>query len=167
VNNPLTTADPGLYIWTIFTFLVLVFLLNRFAWKPLLAALEARQKTITDALDDARKTREQLERAQQDSARVMAEARVEADGLIARVRTDSERFRLELRDKAAAEAANITKQAQLQIQREADKAVESIRREAVDLSVSIASKLLKRQVSATDQDALLQEALKEIGQPRH
>lgn len=167
MNNPLTTADPGLYIWTIFTFLVLVFLLNRFAWKPLLAALEARQKTITDALDDARKTREQLERAQQDSARVMAEARVEADGLIARVRTDSERFRLELRDKAAAEAANITKQAQLQIQREADKAVESIRREAVDLSVSIASKLLKRQVSATDQDALLQEALKEIGQPRH
>jgi F-type H+-transporting ATPase subunit b len=167
VNNPLTTPDPGLYIWTIFTFLVLVFLLNRFAWKPLLAALEARQKTITDALEDARKTREQLERAQQDSARVMAEARVEADGLIARVRTDSERFRLELRDKAAAEAANITKQAELQIQREAAKAVETIRREAVDLSVSIASKLLKRQVSATDQDALLQEALKEIGQPRH
>jgi F-type H+-transporting ATPase subunit b len=165
VNNPLTTADPGLYIWTIFTFLVLMFLLNRFAWKPLLAALEARQKTITDALEDARKTREQLERAQQDSARVMAEARVEADALIGRVRVDSERFRLELRDKAAAEAANITKQAQLQIQREADKAVETIRREAVDLSVSIASKLLKRQVSATDQDALLQEALKEIGRP--
>ena len=165
MDNPLTTPDPGLYIWTIFTFLVLVFLLNRFAWKPLLAALEARQKTITDALEDARKTREQLERAQQDSARVMAEARVEADGLISRVRTDSERFRLELRDKAAAEAANITKQAQLQIQREADKAVETIRREAVDLSVSIASKLLKRQVSATDQDALLQEALKEIGRP--
>lgn len=165
MNNPLTTADPGLYIWTIFTFLVLMFLLNRFAWKPLLAALEARQKTITDALEDARKTREQLERAQQDSARVMAEARVEADALIGRVRVDSERFRLELRDKAAAEAANITKQAQLQIQREADKAVETIRREAVDLSVSIASKLLKRQVSATDQDALLQEALKEIGRP--
>ena len=165
MNNPLTTADPGLYIWTIFTFLVLVFLLNRFAWKPLLAALEARQKTITDALEDARKTREQLERAQQDSARVMAEARVEADALIGRVRVDSERFRLELRDKAAAEAANITKQAELQIQREADKAVETIRREAVDLSVSIASKLLKRQVSATDQDALLQEALKEIGRP--
>lgn len=165
MNNPLTTADPGLYIWTIFTFLVLMFLLNRFAWKPLLAALEARQKTITDALEDARKTREQLERAQQDSARVMAEARVEADALIGRVRVDSERFRLELRDKAAAEAANITKQAELQIQREAAKAVETIRREAVDLSVSIASKLLKRQVSATDQDALLQEALKEIGRP--
>ena len=97
---------------------------------------------------------------------MLAQARVEADGLIARVRADSERFRQELRDKAAAEAANITKNAERQIQREAAKAVETIRREAVDLSVAIASKLLRRQVSATDQDALLQEALKEIGRPR-
>ena len=163
MNNPLTQIDPGLYIWTILTFMTLVVLLKKFAWVPLLKALDERQKTIAAAVDDARKAREQLERVQQDSAKVFADARVEADALLARVRTDAERYRLELRDKAAAEAATITRNAEQQIQREAAKAVETIRREAVDLSVNIASKLLRRQVSANDQDVLLQEALKEIG----
>jgi F-type H+-transporting ATPase subunit b len=165
VNNPLTQVDPGLYIWTILTFMVLVVLLTKFAWQPLLKALDERQKTIAAAVDDARKAREQLERVQQDSAKVFADARVEADALLTRVRADAERYRLELRDKAAAEAATITRNAEQQVQREAAKAVETIRREAVDLSVAIASKLLRRQVSATDQDVLLQEALKEIGRP--
>ena len=165
MNNPLTQIEPGLYIWTILTFMTLVVLLRKFAWVPLLQALDERQKTIAAAVDDARKAREQLERVQQDSAKVFADARVEADALLARVRADAERYRLELRDKAAGEAATITRNAEQQIQREAAKAVETIRREAVDLSVSIASKLLRRQVSATDQDVLLQEALKEIGRP--
>ena len=165
MNNPLTTVDPGLYIWTIATFMVLVFLLKKFAWVPLLKALDERQKTIAAALEDSRKAREQLERAQQDSAKIFADARVEAEAMLARVRTDSERFRQELREKAAAEAATITNNSERQIQHETAKAVETIRRETVDLSVAIASKLLRRQVSAADQDVLLQEALKEIGRP--
>jgi F-type H+-transporting ATPase subunit b len=165
VGNPLTTVDPGLYIWTIATFMVLVFLLKKFAWGPLLKALDERQKTIAAAQEDTRKAREQLERAQQDSAKIFADARVEEEAKLARVRTESERFRQELRDKAAAEAATITKNAERQIQHEAAKAVETIRRETVVLSVAIASKLLRRQVSAADQDVLLQEALKEIGRP--
>jgi len=165
VNNPLTQVDPGLYIWTILTFMALLALLTKYAWKPLLKALDDRQQTIAAAVEDSRKAREQLERTQQDSAKLLAEARVEADALIARVRVDAERFRQELRDKAAAEAETITRNAERQVQRETAKAVEIIRRETVDLSVAIASKLLRRQVSADDQDVLLQEALKEIGRP--
>jgi F-type H+-transporting ATPase subunit b len=165
VGNPLVQVGPGLYIWTIITFLVLVFLLKRFAWAPLLKALDERQKTIAAAVEDARQAREQLERAQQDSLKVLAQARVEAEDLLTRARADADRFRQELKDKAVADAANITKEAERQIQRETARAVDQIRREAVDLSVAIASKLIRREIKATDQDVLLNEALREIGRP--
>jgi F-type H+-transporting ATPase subunit b len=167
VDNPLVRLDPGLYIWTIATFLTLLWALWKFAWGPLLKALDERQKTIAAAVDDARQAREQLERAQQESAGVLAQARVEAEGLMVRARADAERFRLELRDKAAAEAASITRNAEREIQRETAKAVDQIRREAVDLSVAIASKLLRREVTATDQDALVRETVEEMGRTRH
>jgi F-type H+-transporting ATPase subunit b len=165
VDNPLVQVDPGLYIWTILTFLVLVAALAKFAWVPLLKALDDRQKTIAAALDDSRKAREALERASQDSAKVLAQARVDADELINRARTDANQFRQELRDRAVADAANIRKDAERQIQRETAKAIEQIRAEAVDLSVAIASKLIRRQITATDQDALVREALDDIGRP--
>ena len=167
MENPLVRLDPGLYIWAILTFVVVLWALGKYAWGPLLKALDERQKTIAAAVDDARQAREQLERAQQESAGVLAQARVEAEGLMVRARADAERFRLELRDKAAAEAANVTRNAEREIQRETTKAVDQIRREAVDLSVAIASKLLRREVTATDQDALVREAVEEMGRTRH
>jgi F-type H+-transporting ATPase subunit b len=162
VDNPLVQVDPGLYIWTIITFIVLLVLLRKFAWQPLLKALDDRQKTIARAVDDARQAREQLERAQQDSNKVLAQARVEAEELLNRARVDAEQFRQELKTKAAAEAANIGKEAERTIQREAAKAIDQIRREAVDLSVAIASKLIRREIKASDQDVLLSETVKEI-----
>jgi F-type H+-transporting ATPase subunit b len=167
VDNPLVRLDPGLYIWAILTFLVVLGVLWKYAWGPLLKALDERQKTIAAAVDDARQAREQLERAQQESAGVMAAARVEAEQLMARARVDADRFRQELRDKAAAEAETITRNAEREIQRETAKAVDQIRREAVDLSVAIASKLLRREVTAADQDALVREAVEEMGRTRH
>ena len=163
MDNPLVTVDPGLYIWTILTFVVLVLLLRRFAWGPLLKALDERQKTIAAAVEDARQAREQLERTQQESGKLLSQARVEAEDLLTRARADADTFRNELREKAKADAANITKEAERQIQRETAKAVDQIRREAVDLSVAIASKLIRREITAADQDALVTEALKEIG----
>ena len=161
-QNPLVTVDPGLYIWTIATFLVLAWALAKFAWKPLMKALDERQKTIAAAVDDARQAREQLERAQQDAGKLLAQARVDAEELLNRGRADADRFRQELKDKAVAEAANITKEAERTIQRETAKAIDQIRAEAVDLSVTIASKLIRREIKATDQDVLLTEALREI-----
>lgn len=164
MDNPLVQVDPGLYIWTIVTFLVLVFALRRFAWAPLLKALEERQKTIAAAVEDAKQAREQLERVQQESAKLMAQARVEADALVTRARADVEGFRQEQRAKAVADADTIRKDAERQIQRETTKAIEQIRRETVDLSVAIASKLIRRQITAADQETLVAEALRDISQ---
>ena len=164
-GNPLVTVDPGLYIWTIATFLVLAWALAKFAWKPLMKALDDRQKTIAAAVDDARQAREQLERAQQDANKLLVQARVDAEELLNRGRADADRFRQELKDKAVAEAANIRKEAERTIQRETAKAIDQIRAEAVDLSVAIASKLIRREITPSDQDALLSETLREMGRP--
>ena len=66
MNNPLVQPDPGLYIWTIVTFLVLLALLGKFAWRPLLEALEQREAAIKKSLDDARQTKLELERVHAD-----------------------------------------------------------------------------------------------------
>jgi F-type H+-transporting ATPase subunit b len=161
MDNPLVQPDPGLFIWTILTFLVLVALLARFAWRPLLEALERRQAAIAQSLDDAQRARQELERLQRESAQMMAAARTEGEAIIARSRSDAEALREELKQKARSEAATIVKNAERQIQLETARAIQQIRHEAVDLSVAIASKILRRQVSREDNEALIQEALKQ------
>jgi F-type H+-transporting ATPase subunit b len=162
MDNPLVQPDPGLYIWTIATFLVLVALLAKFAWRPLLAALDRRQAAIRQSLDDARRAREELERTRADAERLLADARVEAGQLVARTREDAARFREELKQKAQADAASLVQNAERQIQMETTRAMEQIRREAVDLSVAIASKLLQRNVSREDNERLIDETLRQL-----
>ena len=165
--NPLVQPDPGLFIWTILTFLVLVALLARFAWRPLLLALQQRQETITRSLEEAQRARQELERIQRESAQMMAAARAEAESIVARSRSDAESLREELKQKARTESAAIVKNAERQIQLETARAVQQIRHEAVDLSVAIASKILRRQVSKEDNAALIEETLKQVEtQPR-
>jgi F-type H+-transporting ATPase subunit b len=166
MDNPLVQPDPGLFIWTILTFLVLVGLLAKFAWRPLLEALERRQATIAKALDDAKLARQELERLQKESAEMMRQARVEAEVIIARSRTDAEALREELKQRSRAEAAAIVKNAEQQIQLETARAIQQIRHEAVDLSVTIASKILQRQVSREDNEALIEATLKQV-EARH
>ena len=162
MNNPLVQLDPGLYIWTIVVFLVLLALLGKFAWRPLLEALDARQESIRRSLDDAAKAKQELERLQVESQRILAEARAEADTIVARTREDAARLRDELRAKAQQESATIVKNAQKQIELETARAVQQIRHEAVDLSVTIASKLLQRNVSKDDNARLIEDTFKQI-----
>jgi F-type H+-transporting ATPase subunit b len=162
MNNPLVQPDPGLYIWTIATFLLLVVLLAKFAWKPLLEALERRQESIRQSLDDARQAKQELERLHAESARILAEARSQADAIITDTRADVNRFRDEMKQKARDEAAVIVKSAERQIELETARAVQQIRHEAVDISVAIASKLLQRNVTRADNERLIEDTFKQI-----
>jgi len=167
MDNPLVQPDPGLFIWTILTFLVLVALLAKFAWRPLLQALESRQESIRKSLDDAQKAKQELERLHAESAEIIRQSRVEADAIVTRSRGDAERLREEMKQKARAEADAIVKNAERQIQLETSRAVQQIRREAVDLSVMIASKLIQRNLTKEDNERLIEEALKQVEGPRH
>ena len=167
MNNPLVQPDPGLFIWTIVTFLVLLALLAKFAWKPLLQALESREETIRKSLDDAQQARQELERLNQESAQMIAKARLEADAIVARSRTDAERLKEDMRQEARAESATIVKNAERQIQLETGRALEQIRHEAVDLSIAIASKVIGRNLSKDDNERLIEDALKQVEARQH
>ena len=162
MNNPLVQVDPGLFIWTIVTFLVLLTLLAKFAWRPLLQSLEARQETISKSLADADKARQELERLNQESAAIMRQARVDAEAIVTASRADAERLRGELREKARVEADGIIKNAERQIQLETARALEQIRHEAADLSVAIASKIIQKNITREDNERLIDDALKQL-----
>jgi F-type H+-transporting ATPase subunit b len=146
---------------------VLLGLLAKFAWRPLLQALEQRQAAIRKSLDDAQGAKQELERLQRESAQIIREARVEAESIISGSRADAERLRVELKQKARAEADAIIRNAERQIHLETRRALEQIRHEAVDLSVMIASKIIQRNLSREDNERLIDEALKQIETRRH
>ena len=167
MNNPLIQLDPGLFIWTIITFLVLLAVLAKFAWGPLLEALESRQALIRKSLDDAQQAKVELERLNAESARIIQQARDESETIISQSRADGDRLREEIRAKARTEADHIVKNAERQIQLETSRALEQIRREAVDLSVMIASKIIQRNLSKEDNERLIDDALTQVENRRN
>jgi F-type H+-transporting ATPase subunit b len=164
--NPLVQPDPGLYIWTIVTFLLLLVAFVYLAWNPLKATLQAREDSIRQSLDDARQAREELQRLRGESAKMLAEARAEADTILSRTREDANRFRDEMKDKAQADAATIVKNAERRIEMETSRALQQIRAEAVEFSVAIASKILQRNVSKEDNERLIEETFRQIESTR-
>jgi F-type H+-transporting ATPase subunit b len=164
--NPLVAPDPGLYIWAIVIFLLLLVLFNYLAWRPLKATLLAREDSIRKSLDDARQAREELQRLKSESSKMLAEARAEADSILSRTREDANRFRDEMKEKAQAEAATIVKNAEKRIEMETSRALQQIRAEAVDFSVAIASKILQRNVSKEDNQRLIEETFRQIESTR-
>jgi F-type H+-transporting ATPase subunit b len=164
--NPLVQPDPGLYIWTIITFLLLLVAFIYLAWRPLKATLQAREDSIRQSLDDARQAREELQRLRAESAQMLAAARAEADTILSRTREDANRFREEMKEKAQGEAAGIVKNAERRIEMETTRALQQIRTEAVEFSVAIASKILQRNVSKEDNERLIEDTFRQIESTR-
>lgn len=162
MDNPLIQPDPGLFIWTILTFLVLLFLLAKFAWGPLLKALDERQEMIRKSLHDADQATQDLKRLHQESAQIIAAARADAQSIVAKSRVAAETVREDLKQKAKEEADALVRGAQRQIQLETARAVQQIRHEVVDLSLAVASKLIKKNLTQEDNDALIQDSLTQI-----
>ncbi len=162
MNNPLVQPDPGLAIWTIAVFLVLLDLLTKFAWRPLLRALQARQDTIKKSLEDAQQARRELEELNKQSAQILRNAHAEAESILSKSRREAEKFREEMKEKARGEGEALVRDAQRQIETEVARALRQIRGEVADLSVTIASKLIKRNFSKEDNSELIDETLKQI-----
>jgi len=162
MNNPLVQVDPGLAIWTIITFLVLLWGLAKVGWRPLLRALEARQETIRKSLDDAAQAKQELERLNKESAQIIKSAHGEAESIIAKAGVEADKLREEMKQKARADAEGIIREAQRQIEIETGRALRQIRSEVADLSVTIASKLIQRSFTKEDNMMLIEETLRQI-----
>src|SRR5215467_9485199 len=162
------SGNVGNAIWTLAIFVIVVILLGKFAWGPVLGLLQEREAFIHKALSDAKRDRDEAEARLKEYAAKLQSAQAEASRIVEEARRDAERFREELRGKAKAEADTVLANAQHQIQLETSRALQQIRHEAVDLSVTIASKLLQRNISKDDNERLINDAMKQIestGQP--
>lgn len=162
MDNPLIQPDPGLFLWTILTFVVLLALLAKFAWKPLLALLDKREEMIRRSLDDAEEAKEQLQRLQEESKEILSKARTEAQSILAQSRSEAEKLKGEIKQKAKVEADAILRDAEKQIQVETEKAIAVLKNEVVDLSLMVASKLIRRNLSKEDNQSLIEESLKQV-----
>jgi F-type H+-transporting ATPase subunit b len=162
MDNPLVQLDPGLFIWTIATFVALLILLTVFAWRPLLQALEARQEGIRKSLEDAEAARNELERLNRESEEILRSARVDAESIVAKSRGDAEALGEDMKRKARAEADAIMADAKRQIAAEKTQAIGELRNQVAELSIEIASTVLERNVSSEDNDKLVEDTLKRL-----
>ena len=160
--NPLVKLDPGLFIWTILTFLILFFVLAKFAWKPLLAALESRENTIKSSLEDAVKAKTELERLNAESEEIIAKARSEAQTIRVEAKSAAEKIKADVMVQAGEDAKKIRDEAEKQIQVEKDKAINEIRQEVVNLTMTVAEKVIKKNLSKEDNQALIEDSIQHL-----
>tara|TARA_B100000470_G_scaffold84869_1_gene65483 strand:- start:4977 stop:5477 length:501 start_codon:yes stop_codon:yes gene_type:complete len=160
--NPLVQLDPGLFVWTIITFMVLFFVLAKFAWKPLMKMLQEREEMIRDSLNDAEKAKAELEHLNEESEAIMTKARAEAQTILANGKAAAEKVKEDTIAKAKEQAIKIIKKTEKQIQIEKDKAIADIKQEVVNLSLSVAKKLINKNLNDADNKSLIEETLKKV-----
>ena len=158
--NPLVQLDPGLFIWTILTFIVLFLVLAKFAWKPLLAALKDREDQIKTALQDAQQAKDELDKITLKSEAITDKAREEAKVILLEAKASSEKIKQEMVSKAKEEADKIRVEAENMIKIEKDKAVDEIKTKVVDLTFAITEKIIKKNISSKENKNLIEESLK-------
>lgn len=160
--NPLVQLDPGLFFWTILTFVFLSFVLSKFAWKPLLSALKEREDQINKSLDNAEKARFELEKINSESEEIISKARSEAQEIYSEAKMTAEKVKSDLLEKANLDIKKLKESSDQQIQIEKEKAISEIRKEVVGLSLIIAEKLIKKNLSKSDNETLIEETLKNL-----
>jgi F-type H+-transporting ATPase subunit b len=153
------SIEPGLFIWTIITFVILLFVLRKVAWKPLLAALEQRESTIRNALDEAQRARQESEQLLAENRRILANANREVTRILEQGREEAERLRISITEQAHAEAQRMSDDARREITRERLLAVQELKRVAADLALVAAGKLLHTVVTDEEHRRLVTEFL--------
>ena len=141
-GNPLLALDPGMVIWTWLIFFVFLYILRKYAWKPILDSLDEREASIKKASDDAEEAREALKAASVEQRKLIGEGRRQAAAAIDGARAAATEAAEEIRRNAKAESEKIIAEAQSEIEVQQKEAVEVLQSETGSLSVLVASKLL-------------------------
>lgn len=153
----------GLIFWTTITFVLLLFLLGKFAWKPILSAIKTREEDIDKALKSAENALKDMRELKAANEVILNEARAERDGILKEARETREAMVAEAKQKAQAEADRIMNSAREQIQNEKNAAVAELKNQVASLSIEIAEKILKSELSNDDkQKALVNTLVKDI-----
>ena len=157
----LVTPEIGLIFWTTIVFLLLLIVLKKYAWKPILAAVDERNKSIEDALKAADKAKKEMLALNTDNERILMEAKKERDALLKEGREIKDNIIAEAKDKAKIESDKILITAKRQINNEKMKAITELKNQVAEMSIDIAEKILKSELSDKNkQKELIAAALK-------
>ncbi len=162
LESSLISVEPGLMVWTVVTFFLLMFALYKLAWKPILSAVENRERRIKESLEKAEQAQKQAEENLKAYQQMLENAKKETQEILNKGRKTAEMLREEILNKANEEAARILEKAKRDINLEREKALEEIRSLAVELSLTAASKLVERSLSDEEHKRLVEQYLKEI-----
>lgn len=161
--NSLVSPAIGLVFWTTVIFLLFFLILKRFAWKPILNAVKARDEMIRGSLASAEKARKEMAKLQSDNEAILKRAREERENILKEARDVRDKLIAEAKGKASEEAEKLVEKARAGIEREKAIALADIREQVASLSVEIASKLLGEKLKQTgEQEKLIDNYLKEI-----
>ena len=155
--------NTGLSFWTLVVFAILVFVLGKYAWGPILGAVEAREKGIQFALDEAASRNEEAAKLLAEHKEQLADARRQANELIAEGKAAGDTVRRDIEEKAREEAQAIVERARAEIVRERDAAIDMLRKESVDLALAAASHLMHENLDQAKDRQLVERYLSEMG----
>jgi len=156
--------DPGLFMWTIVTFLIVLFILKWKAWGPLMSALDKRAEDIKNALSAAERAKEDAEKASQDYEKLVQKAHIEAKQIIADSKAAGEKVKDDIESVARENAEKMIGKAKTQIDAESQKAIQEIKSSVVDLSIEAAEKIIEKNLDSEDNRKLVNQTLDSIGQ---
>ena len=149
----------GLFFWQLFIFIGLILLLKKFAWKPILDAVNEREEGIRNALKSAENARNEMQNLQADNQRILQEARMERDALLKEAREMKEKMIADSKTEAQAEGQKMIAQAKAAIESEKNAAMAELKSQVSSLSLEIAEKLLKDELSNKDSQVKLVEKM--------
>ena len=144
----LITPDFGLIFWTVLVFLGLLIILRKYAWKPILSGLEKREHTIAEALSEAERTRSEMASMKAENERILQEAREERNKILRDAKELSDKMKSEAKETAKVEGAKMLDEARREIENQKNAAMGEVKTLAADLSVQIAEKILRKELSS-------------------
>jgi len=157
--SQLLSPSYGLIVWTLFAFLAVLFLLKKFAWKPILGALKEREDSIQNALDSAKRAKEEMTALQSSNEKILQQARADRDQLLKEAREMKDAILAEAKQKAQKEGERLLTIARESIQNEKMAAITELKNQVAILSLEIAEKILKEELSSTEKQKTLVKAL--------
>jgi F-type H+-transporting ATPase subunit b len=161
--NPLVSPDPGLLIWSTVAFLLLFFLLSKYAWKPIVKALDERERSIEDALAKAEMAKEEMAKLTNENEQLLKQARIERDAILKEAKELKDQIVSDAKTSAQTEGAKMIEKARQEIDNQKIAAMAEVKSQVATLSIQIAEKVLRKQFEdQTKQDALVSDLLKEV-----
>ena len=159
----LITPGLGLVFWTAITFLCLLFILKKFAWKPILGAVSDREKSIKDALASAEEAKKEMQNLNASNEQLLKDARAERDALMKEAREIKDKMISDAKEEAKEVTSKLIENAQASIEQEKQAALAELKKQVADLSIGIAETVIKKELTdKNDQLKLVEGILKEV-----